>query len=642
MPKKSVPKKQKMKKATKNKVKVVISDEELFPEDKNESLVDAAAASAQQLLKNSSIDEQLDAEYGSRKVVSVNDDVRYENAGLLECEKSPPNYAILLNELSKLEGSSALKQQVIELQKKAENEVHVKRDCPKRDQLQESSSNIESGFGGSKLDISIIEKFLEFNRQNQPRIPEGSNVMTPVTKMQESGGIVMDVSLPQSSPANVMNNSAQGLVYPHVNATHQDVAPNSTQQSKFYINDVQGNPVLITVPSDTQFLISNSVSSEDNSVVVAPVEGLIESGFIQQNLSKASLQVEQKKDEKSDSVPNGPENPVENDAMLSDGCNIENGNVLDVMKNPENTHGEILNETVSVVKIAKNEDDVKQEKREQSEEIQEETGADDADKSVVQSVMNETSRANEKDKSVVCKDQPPDNQNDDMSVPSVTTETTRTNEQCEDQPQDNKDRGLPEPSITKGPICTDEENRSVLCKIPDEDGGFLVPGVTEETTSTNEQTADMDMDRMKGVKERFVNYMVDTPLKITLNYHYQKKVLPLYEICRLFLGLNTDAAMVYSSFCKMRAYFKIHYAGNNVYEKYEVRKFEDEDNVTITVAVPFVDTKRFYRKNVSGKQNGERGEEHESTERTAKDKNEKSKQISKRDTNVQNVWFIGE
>ena len=103
-----MPKKQKMKKATKNKVKVVISDEELFPEDNNESLVDAAA-SAQQLLKNSSIDEQLDAEYGSRKVVSVNDDVHYENADLLECEKSPPNYAILLNELSKLEGSSGTK-----------------------------------------------------------------------------------------------------------------------------------------------------------------------------------------------------------------------------------------------------------------------------------------------------------------------------------------------------------------------------------------------------------------------------------------------------------------------------------------------------------------------------------------------------
>ena len=305
-------------------------------------------------------------------------------------------------------------------------------------------------------------------------------------------------------------------------------------------------------------------------------------------------------------------------------------------------HGEILNETVSVVKIAKNEDDVKQEKREQSEEIQEEIGADDADKSVVQSVMKETTRANEKDKSAVCKDQPPDNQNDDMPVPSVTTETTCTNEQCENQPQDNKDRGLPEPSVTKGPICTNEENRSVLCKNPDEDGGFLVPEVTEETTSTNEQTADMDMDRMKGVKERFVNYMVNTPLKFTLNHHYQKKVLPLYEICRLFLGLNTDAAMVYSSFCKMRAYFKIHYAGNNVYEKYEVRTFEDKDNVTITVAVPFVDTKRFYHKNVSAKQNGERGEEDESTKRTAKDKNEKSKQISKRDTNVQNFWFIGE
>ena len=116
--------------------------------------------------------------------------------------------------------------------------MHVKRDCPKRDQLQESSSTIESGFGASKLDISIIEKlFLEFNRQNQqnqPRIPVGSNVMTPVTKMQESGGIVMDVSLPQSSPANVMNSSAKRLGFPHVNATHQDVAPNSTQQAILY------------------------------------------------------------------------------------------------------------------------------------------------------------------------------------------------------------------------------------------------------------------------------------------------------------------------------------------------------------------------------------------------------------------------
>ena len=93
------------------KKEVVFSDDELFPEDNNKISVQTAAESAHELLRNSSIDLQLNEEYGSRKVVSIGNEISYD----LEGEKSPPNYAILLKELNKLQESSALKQQVIEL-----------------------------------------------------------------------------------------------------------------------------------------------------------------------------------------------------------------------------------------------------------------------------------------------------------------------------------------------------------------------------------------------------------------------------------------------------------------------------------------------------------------------------------------------
>ena len=178
------------------KKEVVVSDEELFPEDNNEISVQTAAESAHELLRNSSIDLQLSEEYGSRKVVSVGNEISYD----LDGEKSPPNYAILLKELNKLQGSSELKQQVIELMtgKKVQDD-------------------------GSKRSGNVIPP----NALQQVQVPSN----------------------------------------PMMNVFQSTLAPQSVTQSKFYVNDSQGNPVLITLPADTQFVTVQGNTGGDEVLV---------------------------------------------------------------------------------------------------------------------------------------------------------------------------------------------------------------------------------------------------------------------------------------------------------------------------------------------------------------------------------------
>ena len=187
------------------KKEVVVSDEELFPEDNNEISVQTAAESAHELLRNSSIDLQLSEEYGSRKVVSVGN-VGNEISYDLDGEKSPPNYAILLKELNKLQGSSELKQQVIELMtgKKVQDD-------------------------GSKRSGNVIPP----NALQQVQVPSN----------------------------------------PMMNVFQSTLAPQSVTQSKFHVNDSQGNPVLITLPADTQFVTVQG-NTEGDEVLVTQVPRL--------------------------------------------------------------------------------------------------------------------------------------------------------------------------------------------------------------------------------------------------------------------------------------------------------------------------------------------------------------------------------
>ena len=83
-----------------------------------------------------------------------------------------------------------------------------------------------------------------------------------------------------------------------------------------------------------------------------------------------------------------------------------------------------------------------------------------------------------------------------------------------------------------------------------------------------------------GARQHFVNYFGETFKKHNaVLIQKGKTVLPLYELCRLYLGLNNDICSAMSSYMKMNAYFKkFHSTGKN-----NVMKTEKDDLVTIQI-----------------------------------------------------------
>ena len=59
------------------------------------------------------------------------------------------------------------------------------------------------------------------------------------------------------------------------------------------------------------------------------------------------------------------------------------------------------------------------------------------------------------------------------------------------------------------------------------------------------------------MRECFVNFIggktvIPNPIDVM---HAKNKILPLYEICRLHLGINRDTAAAFLSYCNMKAYY---------------------------------------------------------------------------------------
>ena len=89
-----------------------------------------------------------------------------------------------------------------------------------------------------------------------------------------------------------------------------------------------------------------------------------------------------------------------------------------------------------------------------------------------------------------------------------------------------------------------------------------------------------------GVREHFVNFVggktvIPNPTDVM---HAENKILPLYEICRLFLGINRDTASAFASYCKMKAYYhKFQSTGMSERLLSILHVDEDDDDVTIYV-----------------------------------------------------------
>ena len=120
---------------------------------------------------------------------------------------------------------------------------------------------------------------------------------------------------------------------------------------------------------------------------------------------------------------------------------------------------------------------------------------------------------------------------------------------------------------------------------PGDDTAKADAGETETGKVDVSETTENDNPKTEGVTERFVNFLggktvIPKPIDVM---HAQNKILPLYEIVRLYLGINRDAACVYSSYCNIKAYYQKFQSAGSGERHFSVCCIDQEDDVTIYV-----------------------------------------------------------
>ena len=105
----------------------------------------------------------------------------------------------------------------------------------------------------------------------------------------------------------------------------------------------------------------------------------------------------------------------------------------------------------------------------------------------------------------------------------------------------------------------------------------------EDSVESVENKEKRDDTSNAGAKPHFVNFLgrktvIPKPLDVM---HAENKILPLYEMCRLFLGINRDTASAFSSYSKMKAYYHKFQSTGSSERQFSVSHIDDGDGVTI-------------------------------------------------------------
>ena len=212
---------------------------------------DEAAVSASYLLNSSVIDRHLSDEYDGVKIASVGEKP--------DVMKSPPNYELILRELNKVKGTSDIQQTVLAMQQKVErkeacssenvdNSVcfkHYYKATAADEQLKDFNSNSND----VKLSYEYVANMIDqYNKQN----PNLENIIMPaVTKS------IISASTMQSSPPVTVTKS---------------IVPIEGSESNIVMNDEHGNQVIVSVPSNTQYVTLQT--DEAGAVLLAPLHSL--------------------------------------------------------------------------------------------------------------------------------------------------------------------------------------------------------------------------------------------------------------------------------------------------------------------------------------------------------------------------------
>ena len=302
---------------------------------------------------------------------------------------------------------------------------------------------------------------------------------------------------------HVLNKPAmnQEAYFLHRNVQPLQFQTNIQQQptvSRFFINDSEGNPVVITLPNDAKF-ITMPGPPERNSIIVSAAETC--------------------EKEPKFGIPDIP--------MLSP--------ELVAPKTPEVFVMEKCSEQITAMKGTVMNDHSENQINEKQ--IKEQKNSEMAEQQTEQENDLKKKTINQSDENPVVETKP--NDNTASSNVSKNEEDLGGNDETEKFMQ--QDLNVLNHNVSTGP---------------------------EQEEST-------------GVRQRFVNYFDETFKKHNaVLIQKGKTVLPLYELCRSYLGLNNDICLAMSSYMKMNAYFKkFHSTGNN-----NITKTQKEEVVIIQIS----------------------------------------------------------
>ena len=145
--------------------------------------------------------------------------------------------------------------------------------------------------------------------------------------------------------------------------------------------------------------------------------------------------------------------------------------------------------------------------------------------------------------------------------------------------------GLGLPETPQGSVSTsNEDNRNDTVK-PDGNVTIVKDRVESVEKETKKKYSDDSSDDTTnaGARPRFINFLgrktvLPKPIDVM---HAGNKILPLYEMCRLFLGINRDTASAFSSYSKIKAYYHKFQSTGSSERQFSVSHIDDGDEVTI-------------------------------------------------------------
>ena len=260
------------------KDKSASSSEELFNEEDDNS-VDRAATSV--CLCSTLIQDQLDVPYGQQSGAVSSAHSKGEipaNISNACAEKSEPNFGIIFNELAKMNNSDMPELRAM-LQKMQQNAAA----CSGSTEISHNTrqqENQQSSFQDASHTSDCVENVK--NPMVEILHPE-SCIESYVTSEHSLHTILSDLDILESISSKpitgIMNqdtilmNTAHQILLPRAIQPIQ-LQPNIQQHlnmSRFVLNDTEGNPVLITLLSDTKF-VTLPGPLEKNNLVVSPVQ----------------------------------------------------------------------------------------------------------------------------------------------------------------------------------------------------------------------------------------------------------------------------------------------------------------------------------------------------------------------------------